>query len=98
MTVDLALFQNDSDDIFTELHKILVSKQQDYGPYNISRAPGGAINGLLVRMNDKMERLKNLYYDNSDDPPAFESLEDSFVDLANYAVICLMVQRGKWPA
>ena len=95
MASDLAGFRNDSDDIFTELHNILVSKQMDYGPYNISRAPGGAINGLLVRMNDKMERLKNLYY--SDGDPQNESLEDSFVDIANYAVICLMVRRGVWP-
>ena len=26
-----------------------------------------------------------------------ESLEDSFKDLANYAIIGMMVLRGKWP-
>lgn len=88
-------FVSDSNDVYSELHAVLVAKQRDYGPYNISRAPGGAINGLLVRMNDKMERLKNLYY--SGEEPQNESLEDSFVDIANYAVICMMVQRGKWP-
>lgn len=92
---DLTEFIRDSDEVFDELHKVLVSKQKDYGPYNISRAPGGAINGLLVRMNDKMERLKNLYY--SDAEPQNEALEDSFIDIANYAVICLMVRRGVWP-
>jgi hypothetical protein len=48
-------------------------------------------------MNDKMERIKNLYYDGGK-VGTLESLEDSFVDLANYAVICLMVARGQWPA
>ena len=96
MTVDMGAFVDDSSSIYSELQQVLVKKQQDYGPHNISAAPGGAVNGLLVRMNDKMERLKNLYY--SDREVQNESLEDSFLDLANYAVICLMVQRGKWPA
>ena len=95
MTVDMGKFVDDSSVIYAELQQILVSKQRDYGPFNISRAPGGPINGLLVRMNDKMERLKNLYY--SDGEPQNESLEDSFIDIANYSVICLMVQRGVWP-
>lgn len=93
---DLGQFVDDSAGIYAELQQVLVAKQRDYGPYNISRAPGGAINGLLVRMNDKMERLKHLYY--TDGEPQNESIEDSFIDIANYAVICLMVQRGKWPA
>lgn len=96
MAKDLGLFVDDSAAIYGELQQVLVSKQRDYGPHNIGRAPGGPINGLLVRMNDKMERIKNLYYGNTD--AQHESLEDSFVDIANYAVICLMVQRGKWPS
>jgi len=96
MSVDLGKFVDDSAGIYAELQQILVAKQKDYGPHNIAGAPGGPINGLLVRMNDKLERVKNLYYTSSE--PQNEPLEDSFVDLANYAVICLMVQRGKWPA
>jgi hypothetical protein len=45
-------------------------------------------------MSDKLERLKNLIYKNRE--PNNESLEDSFVDMANYAIIALMVQRGVW--
>lgn len=83
------------DDILMELKVTMVKKHQDYGPYNIAHAPGGAINGLLVRMHDKMERLENLYY-NRRDTPNFESVEDTLKDLANYAIIGLMVQRGQW--
>jgi hypothetical protein len=96
MSVDIDKFREDARYVYEELESILVGKQQDYGPYNISQAPGGAINGLLVRMNDKMERLKNLYY--KADGPVNESFEDSFIDLANYAVICLLVSRDRWPA
>jgi hypothetical protein len=48
----------------------------------------------MVRMSDKLERLKNLIYKQI--KPNNESLEDSFVDIANYAIIALMVQRGVW--
>jgi hypothetical protein len=48
----------------------------------------------MVRMSDKLERLKNLIYKKIE--PNNESLEDSFIDMANYAIIALMVQRGVW--
>ena len=89
-------FLQDSEEIYEELANILGSKQLDYGPGNINNAPGGAMNGVLVRMNDKMERLKNLVY-HSEGEPQNESIDDSLVDIANYAVIAMMVRRGSWP-
>ena len=86
----------DLDEILTELKIIMVRKNQDYGPYNIAHAPGSPMNGLLVRMHDKMERLQNLAYRRSGDTPNYESIEDTLKDLANYAIIGLMVQRGQW--
>jgi hypothetical protein len=77
-----------------ELSNLLLSKHKDYGPKNISLAPGGAINGLRVRMHDKLARINNLV--DSGASPEHESLEDSFKDMANYAIIGLLVLRGKW--
>lgn len=82
-------------DILIELGHLMESKQRDYGPRNISDAPGGAMNGLIVRMNDKMQRLINLHY--SDKEPSNESVEDTFMDIANYGIIGLMLLRGTWP-
>jgi hypothetical protein len=79
---------------FNELEELLLSKHKDYGPRNIADAPGGAINGLRVRMHDKLARINNLV-DNGKNPE-HESLEDSFKDMANYAVIGLLVLRGDW--
>jgi len=84
----------DAEVIMNELFNILVAKHADYGPLNIAHAPGGAMNGLLVRMHDKMARLKNLHYNNKS--ANYESIEDTYKDLANYAVIALMVLRNKW--
>ena len=45
------------EDILSQLRVTMIRKHQDYGPYNIANAPGGAMNGLIVRMHDKMTRL-----------------------------------------
>jgi hypothetical protein len=80
---------------FEENAKLLLSKHNDYGPSNISHAPGGPINGLRVRMHDKLARINHLTDSGKD--PENESLRDSFIDLANYAMIGLLVLDGEWP-
>jgi hypothetical protein len=82
-------------DLVNEQANLLLKKHRDYGPKNIALSPGGAINGLRVRMHDKLARINNLVDNNA--TPENESLEDSFKDLANYAIIGLMVLRGQWP-
>jgi len=76
-------------------HRVLVLKQTDYGPSNIANAPGGPLNGLRVRIFDKVSRINNLLDTGAE--PQNESLKDSFLDLANYAIIGLMVLNEKWP-
>jgi|APGre2960657373_1045057.scaffolds.fasta_scaffold16149_2 hypothetical protein len=81
-------------DIQDELADILISKHNDYGPKNISDAPGGALNGIRVRMHDKIARLNNLIDNNKE--PKHESIRDTLVDIANYATIAMMVIDGVW--
>lgn len=80
--------------VYDELMSLLLSKHRDYGPRNIADAPGGAINGLRVRMHDKLARINNLV--DSKTEPEHESLEDSFKDMANYAIIGMLLLRDKW--
>jgi hypothetical protein len=95
MSVDrLSQLDNELTKVTVELGDLLLSKHRDYGPKNIADAPGGAINGLRVRMHDKLARINNLVDSGAD--PEHESLEDSFKDMANYAIIGLLVLRGKW--
>ena len=88
------IFELNVIDTVHELADLLLSKHKDYGPKNISESPGGPINGLRVRMHDKLARINNLV--DSGDNPQHESLEDSFKDMANYAIIGLMVLREQW--
>lgn len=75
---------------------LLLKKHKDYGPLNIANAPGGALNGLRVRMHDKLARINHLIDTGAE--AQNESLIDSFVDLANYALIAQLVLEDKWPS
>jgi hypothetical protein len=74
---------------------LLIKKHHDYGPKNISQSPGGPLNGLRVRMWDKIARINNLL--DSGVTPSNESLRDSFIDLLNYCAIAMMVLDDTWP-
>ena len=73
---------------------LLVKKHDDYGPANISDAPGGPLNGLSVRLHDKVARLNHLLSNGKE--PRNETIEDTFIDILNYALIALLVLDGKW--
>jgi hypothetical protein len=90
-------FESDVYAIFEEAVELLLSKHKDYGPKNIANAPGGALNGLRVRMHDKTARINHLIDNAKYKNPEHESLRDSFLDLANYAMIALLVIDGNWP-
>lgn len=72
---------------------LMDKKQIDYGSRNIS---GFGTFGVVVRMNDKFERIKNLF-NNKRKAAVNESIRDSFRDISNYAIIALMLDTGKWP-
>lgn len=84
----------DVNDTATEAIAVLLKKHDDYGPANISEAPGGAVNGLAVRLHDKVARLSNLVKTGND--PKNESIYDTFLDIANYGLIGMLVLKGKW--
>jgi hypothetical protein len=81
--------------VFDTAGTLLLRKNSDYGNKNIAHSPGGALNGLRVRMWDKIARINNLL-DNGV-APSNESLRDSFMDLMNYSAIAIMVLDKKWP-
>ena len=88
-------FQSDAIDLFGEAAELLVSKQIDYGPDNIQKSPVGALNGLVVRLFDKLSRASNLLENNSS--PNHESLRDTFMDIMNYGAIGVMLIDETFP-
>tara|TARA_B100000131_G_scaffold57261_1_gene52532 strand:- start:65 stop:478 length:414 start_codon:yes stop_codon:yes gene_type:complete len=86
-----------------EQYELFCKKQMDYGPSNISMGTSLVTDdekrlslvGLIVRINDKVQRLLNLMVKNNrtaQNEPAI----DAFKDLACYGIIAQIVQNGKW--
>ncbi len=77
--------------IIDEHEALIKRKNEMYGDGNIDKigAPG-----ILTRIEEKTERLKHLIENNIN--PEEEPIEDTWKDIAGYAIIGLMVQRGKW--
>ena len=86
-----------------EQWNLFCKKQMDYGPSNI--AMGTSLNtddekrlskiGLIVRINDKIQRLINLVVKNNREAQN-EPVMDAFKDLACYGIIAQIVDSGKW--
>lgn len=74
--------------------KLMDNKQIDYGSKNIS---GFGTFGVVVRMNDKFERIKNLFNSGRRKKSVNESILDSFRDISNYSIIALMLEAKLWP-
>jgi len=81
-------FEQASKNIALEIASIVASKHRDYGPDNILIFKE---EGLIVRLWDKLCRLKHLVWKKGN--PQHESIEDSLIDIAGYAIIGLMLQR-----
>jgi hypothetical protein len=45
---------------------------------------------VAIRLNDKVERLKNLV---KGEEPNFESIDDTLMDIAGYAILALAERR-----
>lgn len=82
-------------DVFDETEDLMVGRHRDYGPGNIANGYPDPLTALVVRMGDKMERIKHLL--SSDTPIYGERLRDSWMDLANYGLIGVMCIDGTWP-
>lgn len=82
--------------VFDEAQDLLLGRHRDYGPGNIANAYPDPLTALVVRMGDKMERIKHIL--KSEGEAVYgERLRDSWLDLANYALIGVMVQDKTWP-
>lgn len=72
-----------------ELLKTFLKKHKDYGKGNILDM--GEL-GIAFRISEKFNRIKHLLM--SGNQPNHESVEDSWIDIAVYAVIAVLFKRG----
>ena len=87
-----------------EQYVLFLHKQHDYGPGNISVGTQLqtedevhlSLTGLWFRMNDKIQRLKNLLMNKRESAVKDEPMEDAYLDVSNYGIMATIVSRGKW--
>ena len=87
-----------------EQYELFLHKQHDYGPGNISVGTQLqtedeiqlSLTGLWFRMNDKIQRLKNLLMSGRENAVEGEPLEDAYLDVSNYGIMATIVSRSKW--
>lgn len=89
--------------ILKDQYELFCKKQLNYGPDNISvgtrlETPEEvklSLTGLWFRMNDKINRLKQLVLLGHEDVVG-ESVQDTYTDLSVYGIIAQIVSKGKW--
>ena len=67
----------------------VTKKQRDYGAENIAKF---GLNGLVIRIHDKVARLENLIKKNSN--PSNESFQDTLLDIIGYSIIAIKWING----
>jgi hypothetical protein len=75
-------------EVCDEVAVLLERKREDYGSAERTLGRWGLL-GILVRMGDKYERLVSLIQ--AGRKPNFESVRDTLLDLAGYAVLGVML-------
>lgn len=84
-------------------YEVFCRKQSNYGPGNIAVGTSLttdddvhlSLTGLWFRINDKIQRLKQLVVLGKRDNVG-EAVDDTFQDLSVYGIIAQLVKNGKW--
>jgi imidazole glycerol phosphate synthase subunit HisF len=87
-----------------EQYELFAAKMLDYGLNNVTLG-GDIVNnsddkkfsltGLTIRLTDKINRLRNLVVSGKNYVKG-EGMEDTFIDIANYGIIGMLVGRNRW--
>ncbi len=77
-----------------EGRRLCIQKNRAYGEKNISIF---GLDGVIVRMSDKVQRLISLAYHRDFKGDGLEeTVADTLIDISNYAIISIMLLQGSW--
>ena len=82
--------EKEMEKIADEMKELLKAKNRTYGDSNVIKMEKL---GVLNRIEEKVERLRNMIKNNIEDK---ESREDSWKDIAGFGIIGVMLERDKW--
>lgn len=76
-----------------ELLQMFLTKHKDYGKGNILSVKEL---GIALRISEKIERIKHLLMQG--EAPANESVEETWIDIAVYSILAVLLRRGQFEA
>ena len=82
------------EEITTNLHNLYVTKNHDYGNSVHDTYEKYGLTSFLVRMEDKLSRARSLDA-KKEQLVSDEKIEDTLLDLANYAILAVIELRLK---
>ena len=77
------------------IHRTYIRKNSDYGDSFSESMDEYGLTSALIRMGDKMSRLKSLSKHTGSAQVLDESLQDTLLDLANYAIMTAIWLKEK---
>ena len=78
------------EELCKELHEIYVKKNHDYGDSFGKTYQEEGMAMVRIRLGDKFSRLKTLTKNPGDQQVKDESIRDTLIDLANYAIMAVV--------
>lgn len=75
------------------IHKLYITKNKDYGSSTHDTYIKYGFTSFLVRLEDKLNRARVISQNKAN--VADEKLEDTLLDLANYAILAVMELKGE---
>lgn len=76
-------------ELLNYLHNLYVTKNHDYGDSVHDTYEKYGLTSFLVRMEDKLNRVRTLNQKQDIQVPT-EKIEDTLLDLANYAILAVL--------
>ena len=92
MSEDMAMKIQEHKNICDFIHNLYVTKNRDYGDSMHPLYEEYGLTAFMVLFGIKISRIKSLMVKGN---PKYESIEDSLLDLANYAMIAVTELRAE---
>ena len=81
--------------ILEKMHQVYIDKNSDYGD-SFSNVRKKYPNAILIRLNDKLNRLEKLYEKGYEAKVKNESVNDTLLDIANYCIMEIMENNSEF--
>lgn len=83
------------EDLLKQMHDLYIRKNHDYGDSVHDTYVKYGLTSFLVRMEDKLNRVRTLDKNRENVKISDEKIEDTLIDLANYAILAVIEEKIK---